>query len=115
MGPDCNVGTAPEYAEALAPGECAWAYVSGLSTASRSVAPLIANAFTESIGVYSNSKSHRGGVFEGKKAVYVTVGGSAKMPDLSSDFRIKEERGGKKVDIFTEEGGTNPDNVKNPF
>ena len=113
-GPDNDIGRMPDLKEALMPGECAFAYVSGLSTASRSVAPLIANAFSESIGVYSDNKSHKGGVFEGKKAIYVTVGGSAKVVDLSSDFRIKEERGGKKVDVFSKDWGTNPDDIKNP-
>ena len=113
-GPDGNYGTAPEFAEAVAQGECAWAYVSGWDLASHSFLPLIANAFSESIGVYSNNKSQKGGVFEGKKAAYVTVGGSDKVADLSSDFRIMEERGGKKIDIFSKEWGTNPDDIKNP-
>ena len=113
-GPDGNTGTAPEFAEALASGECAWAYVSGWTTASRSDYPLIANAFTESIGVYSNDKSHKGGVFEGKQAIYVTVGGSAFTPDLNDEWRIMAKKGSKTVDVFSNDYGTNPDHVKNP-
>ena len=113
-GPDGNYGTAPEFAEAVAQGECAWAYVSGWDLASHSFLPLIANAFSESIGVYSNNKSQKGGVFEGKKAAYVTVGGSAKVADLDDEFKIMAKRGSRTVDVFSNDYGTNPDDIKNP-
>ena len=113
-GPDSHISSAPGFPQALMPGECAYAYVSGWDTASPSPLPIIANAFTESLGVYSNNRSHKGGVFGGTKAVYVTVGGSAYAADLSSDFRIMENKDGKAIDIFSKEWGTNPDNIKNP-
>ena len=113
-GPDNDIGTAPDFAQALQPGECAFAYVSGLSRQFKPELPLIANAFSESLGVYSNDKSHKGGIFQGTKGVYVTVGGSAKVGDLSPDFRILEMKDGKATDVFSKEWGTDPDNIKNP-
>ena len=113
-GPDNNIGTAPEYAQALTRGECAFAYVSGLNRKSDPKLPLLANAFTGSTGVYTDSKSHKGGVFQGERCVWITVGGSARVGDLNSDFRVVEKKGSKTVDVFSKEWGTNPDNIKNP-
>ena len=48
------------------------------------------------------------------EGVWVTVGGSAKVGDLSPDFRILELKDGKATDVFSQEWGTNPDNIKNP-
>ena len=114
-GPDNIIGPAPDFPQALQRGECAYFYVTGLDTASASHLPLVGNAFTESPGVYSSNKSHKGGVFRGEKAAYVTVGGSAKTGDLSSDFRVLDKKHDKIIDIFSKEWGTNPDNIKNPY
>ena len=112
--PDNEMGTAPDFAKALQRGECAYAYVSGLNRQSKPELPLLANAFSESLGVYSNDKSHKGGIFQGTKGVYVTVGGSAKVGDLSPDFRILEMKDGKATDVFSVKWGTNPEDIKNP-
>lgn len=112
--PDNEIGTAPDFAKALQRGECAYAYVSGLNLSSRGSLPLLTNAFSESLGVYTDDKSRKGGVFKGTKCAYVTVGGSAKVGDLSPDFRILEIKNGKATDVFSLEWGTNPDNIKNP-
>ena len=112
-GPDNIIGSPPDFAQALQRGECAYAYVSGLELTSRGDLPLIANGFSESLGVY-NTQSHKGGVFKGTKGVYGTVGGSAKIGDLSPDFRILEMKNGKATDVFSLEWGTDPDNIKNP-
>ena len=114
-GPDGNYGTAPEFAEALASGECAFAYVSGLDTPSSSRTPLIANAFSHSVGVYSKSTSQKGGVFGGTKSFYVSVGGSAHTVDLSSDCKVMVKYGPRILDVFSNDFGTNPDDVKNPL
>jgi hypothetical protein len=50
MPPDNEIGTAPDFAEALMAGECAWAYVTGLNQQSDPQLPLLANAFSESVG-----------------------------------------------------------------
>jgi prepilin-type N-terminal cleavage/methylation domain-containing protein len=114
-GPDNDIGTQPDFQQALMPGECAWAYVSALDTASRSDLPLLANAFTEAVGVYTDQKKRKGSVFSGIKNAYVTVGGSARVGELSVDFKCMEKRGPQSVDIFTMQWGTNPDNVRNPL
>ena len=88
--------------------------MSGLNLASRGSLPLFTNAFSESLGVYTDDKSRKGGVFKGIKCAYATVGGSAKVGDLSPDFRILEMKNGKATDVFSQEWGTNPDNIKNP-
>ena len=113
-GPDGIIGPAPNFPLALTRGECAWAYVSGLDTASNGSLPLLANGFTESLGVYTADKFRKGGVFQGTKIVWVTVAGSAKSYDLSGDFRLLEKKGGKAMDVFSKEWGTNPDDIKNP-
>ena len=113
-GPDNDIGTAPDFAQALQPGECAFAYVSGLSRQSKPELPLLANAFSESLGVYTSDKSRKGGVFQGTKCAWVTVGGSAKVGVLSPDFRILEFKVGKATDVFSLEWGTNPEDIKNP-
>jgi|688.fasta_scaffold868099_1 hypothetical protein len=112
--PDNEIGSAPDFAKALQRGECAYAYVSGLNLASRGSLPLLANAFSESLGVYTKDHLHKGGVFHGTKGVYVTVGGSAKIGELSPDFRILEMKDGKATDVFSQEWGTNPEDIKNP-
>ena len=112
--PDNEIGTAPDFSQALQRGECAFTYVSGLNLASRGSLPLLTNAFSESLGVYTNDKSRKGGVFKGTKCAYITVGGSAKVGDLSPDFRILEMMNGKATDVFSQEWGTNPEDIKNP-
>lgn len=113
-GPDNIIGPAPHFPQALQRGECAYFYVTGLETASASHLPLLGNGFTESLDVYSNNKSDKGGVSQRIKSAYVTVGGSSKVGDLSGDFRILELKNGKKTDVFSKEWGTNPADIKNP-
>ena len=113
-GPDNNIGSEPDFNQALMPGECCWAYVSGMDTSSDSQLPLLANAFSETIGVYTNDKKRRGGVFSGLKNAWVSVGGAAKVGELSVDFRCQEKKGTNLVDVFSNDWGTNPDDVLNP-
>jgi prepilin-type N-terminal cleavage/methylation domain-containing protein len=113
-GPDGAIGTAPDFTQALMPGECAWAYVSGHDGSSNSNLPMLANAFSESPGVYTKDKTKKGGVFSGDKAAWVTAGGSASATDLSSDYKIMQKFGSKDADVFGPDFGTNVDYVKNP-
>ena len=113
-GPDNNIGTSPDYDQALMPGECAWAYTTGLETASNSLLPLLANGFSETVGTYTKEKNKKGGVFNGMKNAWVSVTGSAKVGDLSPDFKCMEKKGTQTVDVFSIDWGTNPDDVKNP-
>lgn len=113
-GPDNDFGVAPDFQQALMPGECAWAYVTGHDGSSNSQLPIMANAFSESVGVYSPDKTKKGGVFQGDKGAWVSVSGSAKVTDLSKDYKVMEKKGTRLVDVFGNDWGTNPDNVKNP-
>jgi hypothetical protein len=112
--PDNDIGTAPHFAQALMPGECAWAYVSGLNVKSDPQLPLLANAFSESIGQYAGDKSRKGGVFAGDFCVWMSMSGSAKVGTLNWDYRLLEVKDGQKTDVFSKAWGTNPDNLKNP-
>lgn len=111
---DNDIGQAPDFKAALAPGECSWAYVTGLTTDSPAHLPLVANAFSDVPGIYSPDPSRRGGVFKGLQAIWVSVGGSAKVAFPGTDFTITKIRDGRPVNIFGAEAGTSPENVKNP-
>lgn len=114
-GPDNDIGVAPDFQQALMPGECAWAYVTGHDGSSDTKLPILANAFSTAIGIYSPDKTQKGGVFSGDKAAWVSVGGAAKIADkLSTDYRLMERKGTREVDVFSSAWGTSPDNVKNP-
>jgi hypothetical protein len=76
--------------------------------------PLLANAFSETPGVYTDDKSRKGGIFKGESCAWVTVGGSAKVSELSAHFRVLETKDGKKTDVFSKAWATNPANIKNP-
>ncbi|MES2706026.1 MAG: hypothetical protein V4726_05420 [Verrucomicrobiota bacterium] len=112
--PDNDIGVEPDFARALDPGECSWAYVTGLNTESPPHLPIMGNAFSESIGVYSRDKKKKGGVFLGQKAIWVSVGGSTKVVDLSDNLKIEETKDGRRVNIYQSEWGTKPEDVKNP-
>lgn len=112
--PDNDIGQVPDFTQALQPGECSWAYVTGLSLKSDPGLPIMANAFSESIGVYSKKKNQKGGVFLGQKAIWISVGGSTKVADLKENLMIMEKKSGHDVNVFREEWGTNQEQVKNP-
>lgn len=86
----------------------------GLTQKSDPQLPLLANAFSETVGVYTDDKSRKGGVFGGEECAWVTVGGSAKVSELSADFRLLEFKNDKKTDVFSKAWGTNPGDIKNP-
>ncbi len=113
-GPDGEIGTAPDFQQALQNGECAWAYVTGHDGSTNSTYPMLANAFSESVGVYSADKTKKGGVFQGDKAAWVNVNGSAKVTEMGPDHKVMEKKGSRMVDVFGSDWGTNPDNIKNP-
>lgn len=112
--PDNDIGEAPDFAKALQPGECSWAYVTGLTTASEPTLPIMANAFSETLGVYSKDRTKKGGVFQGEKAVWISAGGTAKVADLKDNLMIIERRSGRDLNVFQSDWGTKPENVKNP-
>lgn len=108
--PDNDIGAAPDFARALMPGECSWYYVTELDAASASTLPLMGNAFSETVGVYSADPAKKGGIFY-PRAVWVSVGGSTRFVDVGNSLRVTENRRGSIVDLLE---GTRMENVKNP-
>ena len=114
--PDGDKGREPEYAQALETGECAFAYVSGLSSADDGRLPLIANGFAGQPGVWSKNQGEKGGVFKGKYGVVCRVSGSSAAHDLKGGImEVREKSGGQEVNIFTEAFGEVPFTVVNPL
>lgn len=72
------------------------------------------NAFSDTIGVYFKDKKKRGGIFAGEKAVWVSIGGSAKVFELGPDLKVNEKKDGRIINIYSADWGTVPANVKNP-
>jgi hypothetical protein len=78
--PDETAATAP----LTLPGENAYAYVPGLnSNNSNPSLPLIADAFSTTVGVYTKIKGAKGSLWRGKSALVVRVDGSAKMENCN--------------------------------
>jgi len=69
-------------------GSNAYSYVPGLSDNSNPSFPLIADAFSESVGTYSNKENTKGSVWKGKVAMVVRVDGSAKMEQCTKDLKV---------------------------
>lgn len=111
--PDNLIGPAPGFPQALEPGECSYAYVTGLDAASQSNLPLLCNAFTETVGVYTTDKSKKGGVM-GNRAIWVSVSGAARVADVRDQPGIMEKKQGHDVNVFSPEWGTDLSKVKNP-
>jgi prepilin-type N-terminal cleavage/methylation domain-containing protein len=114
-GPDGDKGKGPEYTQALEVGENPFAYVSGLSNADEGRLPLLANGFAGSPGKWTKDKNAKGGVFHGKYAVVLRVGGSAAAHELKEEdnYEVKEKAAGQMVNIFTSDFGT-PSTVLDP-
>ncbi len=92
VGPKADHVTEPPE-EVLKPGEVHFAYIAGLSTSSKSYWPLVVDG-TDGNGYYVRDSSRPGGTWEGRKAVAVTVGGSASQVPLegSPDQRFIPRR-----------------------
>lgn len=101
--PDGDIGTEKDgYKAALAPGECSFYYISGLtSDRDDSSLPI---AYTKLTG------EEEGLIY----VIVVRVGGYCKVYK-TTDGIVKDMRGGKMVDILSEEYGTNPGNIVAPL
>jgi prepilin-type N-terminal cleavage/methylation domain-containing protein len=116
--PDGDIGSKPDYAQALERGENHWAYIGGLNSSSSSQLPIIADGFTESVGQYTDVSNKKGGVWKGTKCIVVYCGGSATTEKLNAknNFKPMKTRGGQEVELFSsaynEELEQN--NIKNP-
>jgi prepilin-type N-terminal cleavage/methylation domain-containing protein len=117
-GPDGDIGSAPNYEQALERGENHWAYTSGLNQTSNGNLPIIMDGFVEGqIGSYTNLKTKKGGVWGGSNAIIVYTNGSAVQEKLDKrEYKVKKKSSGSEVDLFSssysEELST--ENILNP-
>jgi prepilin-type N-terminal cleavage/methylation domain-containing protein len=77
-------GRIDDESDRLKAGENHWAYIAGLTTASRSDWPLIVDG-TDGGGGYTREAGTKGGTWEGRKAIVIRVGGSAEAVPLMGD------------------------------
>lgn len=116
--PDGDIGTIEDhYSKALEPGENHWGYVRGLvSDRDDTTLPIVMDGGTDgSPGKWSKVSREKGGVWGGRFAVTVRIGGQARVNDLEPDLTVKDKRNGNLVDIFTQEYGSEPQNALNPL
>lgn len=112
--PDGNIGNAPDFSKALEPGELSIAYVAGLDGASPSQLPLLisgagpATAWIMGVGPKPAGETFRGPVV----VTYVDGKTEQRIPD--EDGKIRSQKGDRKLDIFSVEYGTNPENIRLP-
>ncbi|MCB1098728.1 MAG: hypothetical protein KDN22_24360 [Verrucomicrobiae bacterium] len=99
----------------LGRGENHWAYASGLNNGSKGNLPLVMDGFSDTIGVYIDDPTRRGGVWRREAAIIVRADGSAKMEKPEADGRVYEMKSGRPVDIFSKEYGTDPGQLLNPW
>lgn len=112
--PDNDKGREPDFAQALEPGENAFAYVSGLTQSDEGRIPIIANGFAGSPGVWAKNPTEKGGVFKGKYAVVCRVSGSAQAHEIKDgEWMVKERNAGQEVNIFSPDFDT-PPTIVNP-
>lgn len=77
-------GRIDDESDRVREGENHWAYVAGLTTASRSDWPLIVDG-TDGEGGYTTEPGKKGGTWEGRKAIVVRVGGNAEAVRLMGE------------------------------
>lgn len=77
-------GRIEEESDRLRAGENHWAYIAGLTTASRSDWPLVVDG-TDGSGKYNRKPGTKGGTWEGRKGIVVRIGGSAEAVPLKGD------------------------------
>lgn len=77
-------GRITEPEDRLEAGENHFAYISGLLDTSISDWPLVVDG-TNGSGTYTKTHGERGGCWEGRKAIVVTVGGSAYVTKMRGD------------------------------
>jgi hypothetical protein len=81
--PDGIIGNeANGFAEAVAAGENHWACTAGLNLRQDYSIPLIMDGFTETLGQWSDDPKSKGGVWKGRYAIVVRIGGTGKVYEL---------------------------------
>lgn len=112
---DGDIGTAESnFEKAVGPGENHWGYVKGLaSDRDDSTLPIVMDG-GETPGKWSRDPKAKGGVWKGRFAITVRIGGNAKVNDLDSTLTVKDKKDGTEVDIFSDTYGTVVENVVDP-
>jgi hypothetical protein len=112
--PDENIGTAPDFAKALEPGELSITYVAGYDGASPSQLPMMISGAGEATAwITGVSKVPPKTPFTGMVAV-TFVGGTSTLLTPDKDGKIRQMKDGKMVDIFSAEYGTDPTKIRLP-
>jgi hypothetical protein len=115
--PDRIIGTLENgFAQALESGENHWGYVKNRTVNEASMLPLLMDGgVLGKPGQWTEDPAVRGGVTRSRYAVIIRVGGSARAHSLDEDYRARELKDGKRVDIFSPEYGTQPADCLNPL
>ncbi len=113
---DGDVGTEPEFEQALDTGECSWTYVRGLTSSSDGKLPILINSGVAGTpGVFAKDQGVKGGVLSGTKAVCTFVSGATESIELDpTDYAAKKKLGGNLVNIMSSDFETNTENVCEP-
>ena len=103
-------------AHALAPGECAYAYCPGLSDASNPRLPILADAFSTTVGTYAKDPAgSKGAIWKGKVAIVVRADGSSKVERCTPSCQVMEPAsGGTLRNIFQQSETWLPQAPVNP-
>lgn len=103
-----STGNAPmEYSTSgtLMTGQNAYAYVAGLQDSWNTSFPLVADAFSPTIGLYSSIQGQKGGVWKGQKAIIVRIDDSATVETVKQgDWKVYangSNTDSSTTDIFT--------------
>lgn len=87
--------------DTLKPGENNYAYVSGLTDTANAAFPLIADGFSAAtVGVYDTSKSNKGGIWGGKKAVVIFCDASGQIMKVDQGTSKIVKRPGHTYNMF---------------
>ena len=101
--------TATTRVETLKVGENNFAYVAGLTDTSNAAFPLVADGFKAGTpGTYDTSKSNKGGVWAGKKAIVVFCDASGQIMKVDPTSN-QVKRPGHTYSIFDTTSGTADD------
>jgi len=100
--PDNDIGARPDHVQALERGENHWAYVSGLNIPSLQPLPIVADGFSETVGVYTNVQNHKGGRWKGTRAIVIYTDGQARPEPLDpKTFKVMKTKDDKLVELFS--------------
>ena len=100
----------------LAAGECAYAYIEGLSDAANPACPIVIDAPADAQGNYSTIQTAAGGVWSGTKAIVIHIDNSGALDTLTIAGGAGGAAGGQATDQGYDPAATNTNkiNILNP-